>query len=117
MLCGHAYDCLYSEASSTVAWGYESRIRQRLTRDRTLYGIKIQSGWRIPKFQFIGNTLIPGLEKVIPQLDPSINPVAVLTWFITANPDLEKEETTISPLEWLVQGYDPLIITHLAEDL
>lgn len=95
----------------------ESRIRQRLTHDRTLYGMKIQSEWRIPKFQFIGNILIPGLEKVLPQLDPSLNPVALLTWFTTPNQDLEKEETTLSPLDWLVQGYDPLIVAQLAEDL
>ena len=95
----------------------ESRIRQRLTHDRTLYGIKMQSEWRIPQFQFTGNILIPGLEKVIPQLDPSLNPVAVYTWFTTPNPDLEKEGTILSPADWLMQGYDPIIIVELSENL
>ena len=55
----------------------ESRIRQRLG-ERTLYGVKLPRGWRLPRFQFAhpGATpgpargTVPGIERVLPRLAP-----------------------------------------------
>lgn len=101
-----------------------SRIRQRLSQERTLYGLKSQSQWLVPTFQFDNGRVIPGVDEVISSLPGSLSPVAVLSWFVSPNPDLELEleppgpETRrLSPREWLLAGYDPKVVAALAEDL
>src|SRR5262249_16236172 len=44
-----------------------SRIRHRLA-DRTIYGIRLSTGWRVPAFQFVDDTVIPGLTQILPRL-------------------------------------------------
>ncbi len=102
----------------------QSRIRQRLTKERTLFGIKIRKEWRIPAFQFEANRLIPGCEQVFASLSPTLNPVAVLSWFTTPNSDLQPDshnpsnpDRPLSPREWLLAGHDPHIVSALAKDL
>jgi hypothetical protein len=99
----------------------DSRIRQRLSgKAPTLYGLKVDGDWRIPKFQFEGNARVPGIEKVIPHLRAGLNPVSVVRWFNTPNPDLrpdEDEERSLSPLDWLKTGHDPSVVAELAADL
>jgi hypothetical protein len=97
-----------------------SRIRQRLAAHQ-LYGIRRPAGWLIPRFQFEGNHLVPGLERVLPRLDPRLHPLAVVSWLARPCPDLSRpgdvEETPISPLEWLRGGGSPEIIAELADDV
>src|SRR5919109_4011374 len=62
----------------------ESRVRQRLG-ERSLYGIKQPSGWRLPVFQFEDRGTIPGVERVLPCLDPALHPLTVVGWFGTPN--------------------------------
>ena len=39
-----------------------SRIRQRLSGDpRSLFGVKVGKAWRVPRFQFDGKRVAPGL--------------------------------------------------------
>ena len=95
-----------------------SRIRHRLG-DRTLYGIKLSSGWRLPAFQFDGNALVPGLSRVLPRLDAGLHPLSVVHWLTLPNPDLflddgDDDETTMSPLDWLRTGRDPAVVAELA---
>ncbi len=98
-----------------------SRIRQRLTARRpTLYGVKWRGEWLLPKFQFAGKAEVPGLDAVVPSLDPSLNPVAVARWFCSPNPDLLAEPDdgeTLSPRQWLLAGHSPKEVARLAEDL
>jgi hypothetical protein len=98
-----------------------SRIRQRLSARRpTLYGVKWRSAWLLPKFQFAGKAEVPGLDQVIPSLDPTLNPVAVARWFHSPNPDLLVEADdgeAMSPREWLLAGHSPKEVARLAEDL
>src|SRR5258707_853650 len=61
-----------------------SRIRQRLAA-RTLYGIKLDHNWYLPKFQFDGKQLVPGITEVLAKLPEDLSPVAVYRWFTTAN--------------------------------
>ncbi len=93
-----------------------SRIRQRLAA-RTLYGIKRSDGWRIPVFQFDGDHLLPGLGVVAARLDPSLHPLAVFRWFTTPDPDLEVDNRSLSPRDWLRVGNDPGPVAALAEVL
>ncbi len=98
-----------------------SRIRQRLTAHRpTLYGLKWRGEWLLPKFQFAGKAEVPGLDEVVPSLDPSLHPVAVARWFLFPNPDLLVEPgdgEAASPREWLLAGHSPKEVARLAEDL
>ena len=96
-----------------------SRIRQRLTGTRrTLYGVKLGKAWRIPKFQFQGRRLVPGVETVLQRIPRNLHPVAVYRWFTSPSPDLlSAEEMPISPLDWLGVGNRPDVVAELAAGL
>src|SRR5262249_57747485 len=66
----------YSVEEAASALGVNgSRIRQRLTATpRTLFGIKLGKTWRIPKFQFHGRRLVPGLELVLARIPAAVHP-------------------------------------------
>lgn len=81
------------------------RVRNRLvSRPPTLYGVRLESGWRLPRFQFEGGRPLPGLEQVLAELDPELHPVAVQRWFTTPNPDLAfgDESEPLTPRDWLL---------------
>lgn len=96
-----------------------SRIRQRLTgAPRTLYGIKSGKSWRIPRFQFPGRRLVPGIERTLGRLAADVHPVAVYRWFTSPNPDLVfGDKTPTSPLDWLRAGNPPDVVAELAASL
>lgn len=96
----------------------DARIRQRLA-DRTLYGIKDGATWQIPRLQFDGKRVVPGLDAVLPSIRADVHPVALRRWLTTANPDLPlaPAETPVSPLDWLASGGDPTPVVALAEAL
>lgn len=98
-----------------------SRIRHRLTaRPPSLYGIRLESGWRLPRFQFDGDQLLPGLGDVVAGLDPELHPATVYSWFMTPNPDLVAEqlgETSLSPWDWLRHGFPAFVVAELAKHL
>ena len=98
-----------------------SRIRQRLTADPpTLYGIRLDSGWRLPTFQFDENGLLPGFAEVVAALDPELHPTAVSGWFTAPNPDLVArglDERPLAPRDWLRLGFPPATLAELAADL
>ncbi len=109
-------------AEAAARLGVEtSRIRQRLTsRPPTMYGIRLESGWRIPDFQFDDNSLLPGVAEVVARLDPELHPIAIYRWFTTPNPDLAARgisERRLSPREWLRLGFRPVAVAELAGDL
>jgi hypothetical protein len=93
-----------------------SRIRQRLLA-RSIYGIRLPSGWRVPAFQFEANRLLPGLDIVMPRLPKDLHPLEVLGWFTTPNPDLVVNDASVSPRDWLRLGRDPKAVAELAGDL
>ncbi len=91
----------------------ESRVRQRLA-NRTLYGFKHEDTWRVPRFQFYDNRLVPGVAAVFPHLSDTITPVAVETWFTIPTMELVLEDQPMSPRDWLVAGSDPAVVGRLA---
>ena len=95
-----------------------SRIRQRLAA-RTIYGIKQRAGWRIPLFQFDRGRPLPGIDEVLPRLDPGLHPLAVLHWFTTPDIDLAHgdDETPLSPRDWLRLGLNPGTVAAITADL
>lgn len=98
-----------------------SRIRQRLTSTPpTLYGIRLDTGWAIPEFQFADEALLPGLAEVVSRLDEELHPVAVLRWFTTPHPDLLRpgsEDDPLSPRDALRSGFPPAEVAALVADL
>lgn len=109
----------YSVEEAAAVLGVNgSRIRQRLTATpRTLFGIKLGKAWRIPKFQFHGRRLIPGLEVVLPQIPASLHSVAVHRWLTSPSPDLVAGAKPISPLDWLRIGNAPGTVADMAVSL
>ena len=93
-----------------------SRVRQRLAA-RTLYGIKTRAGWRLPHFQFESGRQMPGIDAVLPHLDPGLHPVAVASWFETPNVDLIIDDAPVSPRDWLRSGGSVSVVAGLAADL
>lgn len=95
-----------------------SRIRQRLGgRPRSLFGIKMGRTWRIPKFQFYGRRLVPGIDAVVANVPLDLSPVAVFRWFTTPNSELELDSEPVTPLEWLKGGNAPARAAELAAAL
>jgi len=91
----------------------ESRVRQRLA-ERTLYGFKYEGAWRVPRFQYYHDGLVPGGAAVFPRLPAAITPVAVWTWFTTPTMELVAQGQPVSPRDWLIAGGDPSVVGNLA---
>lgn len=94
-----------------------SRVRQRL-RERSLFGIEYQSGWRLPRFQFERRLVIPGLAQVLKALPNDIFPLDVADWFALPDSDLrlEGDVTPLSPRQWLLSGRPVEPVVMLAGD-
>ena len=93
-----------------------SRIRQLLGAG-AIYGIKVRGTWHLPRFQFRGRRLVPGIDAVTRRLPRDLHPVEVSSWFGSPNQDLEVDGSARSPLEWLTSGGDPERAAALAQDL
>jgi hypothetical protein len=91
-----------------------SRIRQRL-RERSLFGIDYDGERRLPRFQFERKQVVPGLREVISALPEGQNPLDVAQWFLSPNPDLEFENTELSPRDWLLKGESVDVVVRLAQ--
>ena len=91
-------------------------VYDRLSR-RTLYGVKLEDGWRLPSFQFVRGQTLPGLEEVLPRLDPDLHPLEVSAWFTIPNPNLVISDTPVTPRDWLRVGQSVSEVAQLAAEL
>jgi hypothetical protein len=59
---------------------------------------------------------VPGIDSVLPRLDPTLHPLRVLGWFTTPNSDLTygDDEEPVSALTWLMAGRSPKPVMLLA---
>jgi hypothetical protein len=80
-----------------------SRVRQRIYA-RSLYAFKHRGAWLIPSFQIRGRNLVPGLDRVLPEIPTDLHPVAVSRWFTSPHADLVLGGESVSPLTWLRSG-------------
>lgn len=90
-----------------------SRVRQRIYA-KSLYAFKHRGGWLVPAFQLRRRKLIPGLDAAVSALSPALHPVAVSRWFTTPNPDLDLDDSSVSPIDWLAAGGSPEMVATLA---
>lgn len=94
-----------------------ARIRQRAL-ERTLYAIRVDDEWRLPRWQFGDDGRpIPGIATVVAALSRGVHPVAVWRFLSEPNPDLEMLDEPVSPLEWLRTGGDPAPVAAVAREL
>jgi len=93
-----------------------SRVRQRL-RERSLYGLDYDGEKRLPRFQFHGHRVLPGLREVLAALPEQLNPLDVAQWFLSPNEDLEidSENSPLSPRAWLLRGEPVTRVAQLAK--
>jgi hypothetical protein len=94
-----------------------SRVRQRVLA-HTLVGIKVASGWRLPLWQFEGDSALPGLDVVGPALPVAMHPLALARWFQHPLAELSAGDGVArSPRDWLLDGYPPAVVVALAQAL
>lgn len=89
-----------------------SRVSRRLTRN-TLWAFDLHGNRRIPRWQFVDNELLPGLEVVVPAIPRTVNPVVVDAFMHTSQPDFDDR----TPIEHLAAGGDPTLVAAFLEDL
>jgi excisionase family DNA binding protein len=93
-------------------------VLRRLHR-RSLYGVRLRGVWLLPKFQFDGDRVVPGLDDILPTINPETHPVAVSRFFVAPQCDLVVAEMQgpASPREWLLMGHPPARVAALARGL
>lgn len=89
-----------------------ARIRQRLNADRSLWGFKDGSAWRIPAWQLDGTGVLSGVDKVAAVIPTAMNPVSVARMLTLPNPDLVLDGNRVSVIDWLRAGGDPDRAAH-----
>lgn len=95
-----------------------SRLRQRL-RERSLFGIEFEGGWRLPRLQFERRLVIPGLAQVLISFPSDLFPLDIVDWFVLPDPDLQLDgdAAPLNPRAWLVSGRPIEAVVTLARDL
>lgn len=96
------------------------RLRQRLSKERSLYGMKDGRAWRIPRFQFAKKgRLVRNIDQVLPNISSEAHPLSVHTWFTSPHQDLVAgiDQRPVTPIAWLEAGNDPTVVAKLAIEL
>lgn len=103
-------DTMSVEEAAKLLGVNPSRIRQRLGgKPRTLLGMKSGREWRVFRYQFDGDRLVPGLDRVIAAMPRDGDPVGDHNWLTLPSSELaldDEEDTLVSPLTWLRLGKD-----------
>ena len=89
-----------------------SRVSRRITGN-ALWAFELQGSRRIPRWQFLGGELLPGLEAIVPAIPRGANPAAVEAFMHTAQPDFDDR----TPIEHLASGGDPASVAGFLADL
>jgi hypothetical protein len=78
-----------------------SRVSRRITGN-TLWAFDIHGSRRIPRWQFLGSDLLPGLETIVPAIPAGVTPMTVEAFMRTPQPDFGDR----APIEYLAAGGD-----------
>lgn len=97
--------------------GTSAREIRQLVAEGVLYGFKERGQWRIPRFQFMADTLLPGIDHLVGALDPELGPVSVQRFATLPNEELLVDGVPLSPVEWLAAGHDPAVVARIAAGL
>ncbi|NLU84334.1 helix-turn-helix domain-containing protein [Rhodococcus sp. HNM0569] len=89
-----------------------SAVSRRLTA-RALWSFDLHGHRRIPRWQFVGDDVLPGLGTVVAAIPSTAGPVPVAALMHTPQPDLGGR----TPLEHLATGADPTPVAALLSSL
>jgi hypothetical protein len=89
-----------------------SRVSRRITGN-ALWAFDIHGNRRIPRWQFLGRQLLPGLDVIVPAIPRGATPAAVEAFMKTPQPDFGDR----TPIEHLATGGDPTLIADFISDL
>lgn len=89
-----------------------SRVSQRISGD-ALWAFDLHHSRRIPRWQFLGDGLLPGLGVVVPAIPADATPVAVDAFMRTPQPDFDGR----TPIEFLAADGDPVGVAGFVADL
>jgi hypothetical protein len=89
-----------------------SRVSRRIT-GKGLWAFDINGSRRIPRWQFLGRGLLPGLDVIVPAIPRDATPAAVEALMKTPQPDFGDR----TPIEHLAAGGDPTLIADFVSDL
>ncbi|WP_344033659.1 hypothetical protein [Paeniglutamicibacter psychrophenolicus] len=88
--------------------------RSRLEGDLYSPGVGVPGqSLRFPKWQFVDNTYVRGLRKIIPAFPDQFHPLSIERFMTEPNDELH----SMSPVQWLVSGGDPDAVAKLADEL
>ena len=89
-----------------------SRVSRRIT-GKALWAFDINGNRRIPRWQFLGRRLLPGLDVIVPAIPRDATPAAVEAFVKTPQSDFGDR----TPIEHLAAGGDPTLIADFVSDL
>lgn len=95
------------------------RIRQ-LIGSRGVLAVQGAGGWKLPRFQFVGDSggrIMRGLDKILEVLPADVHPLAVQAFLEQPHPDLDIDGEPHAPKAWLEGGGSVERVVELARDL
>jgi len=98
--------------AATILGVDRSRVSRRIT-GKTLWSFDLRGGRRIPRWQFLGDELLPGLGVVVPAIPRGLNPAVLDAFMHTPQPDFGDR----TPIEHLAAGGDPALVAGFVADL
>lgn len=89
-----------------------SRVSRRISGN-ALWAFNLQGSRRIPRWQFLGEELLPGLDVIVPAIPRGATPAVLEVFMHTAQPDFDDR----TPIEHLAAGGDPVLVAGFIADL
>jgi hypothetical protein len=89
-----------------------SRVSRRIT-GKALWAFDLQGSRRIPRWQFLGDELLPGLDVIVPAIPRGTIPAVLDVFMHTPQPDFDDR----TPIEHLAAGGDPALVAGFIADL
>ncbi|MGI8416140.1 MAG: helix-turn-helix domain-containing protein [Nakamurella sp.] len=92
------------------------KSRSQITRDLNtgkLYGLSVGRHWRIPRWQFVDDAVLPGLAAVVPAIPEHLHP-SVVEGFMTTPQD---ELNSRTPIDYLRTGGSPAPVAEMVAEL
>jgi hypothetical protein len=89
-----------------------SRVSRRIT-GKALWAFDLQGSRRIPRWQLLGEELLPGLEVIVPAIPRDTTPAVMDVFMHTGQPDFDDR----TPIEHLAAGGDPSLVAGFIADL
>ncbi|OBB81463.1 hypothetical protein A5760_16380 [Mycobacterium colombiense] len=89
-----------------------SRVARRIT-GKALWAFDLQGSRRIPRWQFLGDGLLPGLDAIVRAIPRGITPAVLEIFMHTPQPDFDDR----TAIEHLAGGGDPALVAGFIADL